>query len=352
MKLLKYISIALLSLATFNSCNSDLDKVYFDENDVIGGELSKIAESYQLKKENADKVVDTIRWTASDFGYAASVIYSLEVDLAGKNFETMETVFSVPGKTKNGLKVKELNDKLNSILSKYKMPLTGTNEFEFRISATVGGSVAPVYYNIVKSKVSTYEGIPKQVYMIGDDFGAWTWSSDGIVDMIPVNGVDGAFWCIKYFNAGKNFKWAPIKEWGGDFNKLKTNTGFTIDGGNAVLQTSGLYVVYIDFVADKINIEPALVYGTGDCFGSWGDTKYPFAVDAGGKTMSITTKSEAELRIYAGSSIATSDWWTREFIILDGKIAYRGRGNDQPRVKVAAGSVVTLDFSNNTGTIK
>ena len=38
--------------------------------------------------------------------------------------------------------------------------------------------------------------------------------------------------------------------------------------------------------------------------------------------------------MYAASSIATSDWWTREFIILDGKIVYRGKGDDQERVNL------------------
>jgi hypothetical protein len=41
-----------------------------------------------------------------------------------------------------------------------------------------------------------------------------------------------------------------------------------------------------------------------------------------------------------------------EFIILDGKIEYRGTGGDQTRVPVAAGKTVTLDFNAGTGTIE
>ena len=68
--------------------------------------------------------------------------------------------------------------------------------------------------------------------------------------------------------------------------------------------------------------------------------------------LTITVPNAEELRMYAASSIATSDWWTREFIILDGKIAYRGNGGDQERVKVAAGAKVTLDFNAGTGVIE
>ena len=67
---------------------------------------------------------------------------------------------------------------------------------------------------------------------------------------------------------------------------------------------------------------------------------------------SVTVSAAGDLRMYAASSIATSDWWTREFIILDGKIAYRGNGGDQERVHIAAGAKVTLDFNAGTGVIE
>lgn len=40
------------------------------------------------------------------------------------------------------------------------------------------------------------------------------------------------------------------------------------------------------------------------------------------------------------------DWWKTEFIVLDGKIVYRGSGNDQERVKVAAGQKAYLNFTD------
>lgn len=99
----------------------------------------------------------------------------------------------------------------------------------------------------------------------------------------------------------------------------------------------------------EIYIEPAKVYGIGDCFGGWDEGLVLFSVS--GKTTSSTVSNAGELRMYAASSIATSDWWTREFIILDGKIVYRANGGDQERVQVAAGKTVTLDFRAGTGVI-
>ena len=46
------------------------------------------------------------------------------------------------------------------------------------------------------------------------------------------------------------------------------------------------------------------------------------------------------------------DWWKTEFIVLDGKIVYRGSGNDQERVKVAAGQKAYLNFTDGIGSFK
>ncbi|MPN40763.1 Outer membrane protein SusF [bioreactor metagenome] len=73
-----------------------------------------------------------------------------------------------------------------------------------------------------------------------------------------------------------------------------------------------------------------------------------------GNKMKITTTASGELRLYANSSGSTvgGDWWRMEFVILNGKIEYRGNGGDQDRVTVAAGKTVTLDFNAGTGTIQ
>ena len=47
-----------------------------------------------------------------------------------------------------------------------------------------------------------------------------------------------------------------------------------------------------------------------------------------------------------------NDWWKTEFIVLDGKIVYRGNGNDQERVKVAEGQKAYLNFTAGTGSFK
>lgn len=217
--------------------------------------------------------------------------------------------------------------------------------------ALAQGSISASFkYTVELTETSS---LPTEMYMIGNDFGNWKWTDAGVITLNPVNGVGGAFWCINYFTTA-GFKFSPVKDWGKDFNGLETNTGYAIVDGNCVVPTEGLYMVYIDFANNKMAIEPAAVYGIGDVFGSWDQAveANKFSVSADGKKLTYTVANAGNLRMYAGSSIATTDWWTREFNVIDGKIEYRGNGGDQAAVPVTAGKVVTLDFNAGTGTIE
>jgi hypothetical protein len=209
-------------------------------------------------------------------------------------------------------------------------------------------------YSATITRTGTPEMVyPATLYMIGEEFGNWNWGSDEVVEMIPVYGDEGTFWCINYFTAGKGFRWSPEKNWQDGFARMRENTGFDLDG-DAIVAKDGLYIVYIDIEADKIAIEPAKVYGFGGCFGVTDNNIHdcPFELNEDGDKLYRTTIATGELRMYVDSSIAASAWWTREFIILGGKIVYRGNGSDQTRVTVNAGKTITLDFKAGTGMIE
>ena len=198
---------------------------------------------------------------------------------------------------------------------------------------------------------------PDNLYMTGDEFGNWDWNSSEVVSLVPVhnNGdkAPGQFWTVRYFSAGKNFKFCPARAWNGqEFNSLTTNEGFTVSGGNCTVDQDGFYMVHIDLKNSILHIEPARIYGIGSCFGGWDEGMENALFTADGKTLKCTLVADGELRMYAASSRATSDWWTREFIFLDGKIEYRGKGDDQQRVNAGAGQTVVLDFNAGTATLQ
>lgn len=201
--------------------------------------------------------------------------------------------------------------------------------------------------------------LPTEMYMTGDAFGNWTWGSEGIVKLIPTN-VGGNFWAIRYLEANKGIKLSSINvkdDWSKAFGGLSTNNGnFTQDDmGNAVVAESGLYLIYADMANNILTIEPAVVYGIGDTWGAWNEAmeSAKFTASEDGKTLSITAPAAGPLRMYAAYSGAEAGtWWTREFHAIDGKITYRGGGDELTPYQLTAGQVVTLDFNAGTVTIQ
>ena len=229
------------------------------------------------------------------------------------------------------------------------------------------------YYNITLNYgndestilIEEYKEFPDHVYMIGQDFGGWNWDSDGVVELVPVvhqpswgAEAEAQFWTVKYFKAGSDhgFKFCSQKAWNGDFWGLDENDGFVEAGGNCTVETDGFYLVHIDFKRSMVHVEPARVYGIGNCFGGWDEGMESALFKADGQKLKATVAAAGELRMYVASSIATSDWWTREFIFFeDGKIDYRGDDEgqgDQARLNVLADQVVVLDFNAGTGAIE
>ena len=218
-------------------------------------------------------------------------------------------------------------------------------------------TISTCYEMVINDNDATWEEVEcpvfeDELFMIGQDFGAWDWGSDGVAKMTPVHGNEGHYWAVRYITAGNGFKWNTKREWGGDFESLGEDIGFTTSGGNAVVDADGMYMVYVDMPNGKISVEPAKVYGMGDCFGGWDTRKFAFEVED--KTMTYTAAGTGELRIYAASDISPvgDDWWRMEFVVLDGKIVYRGGGDDQERVTVETGKKVILDFNAGTGSFE
>ena len=206
---------------------------------------------------------------------------------------------------------------------------------------------------------------PEHLYMIGAEFGGWDWNSDGVVEMTPVvyqptwgadsDKSEAQFFAIRYITAGQGFKFCSQRAWSGDFWGLTTNEGFTEASGNCTVDASGVYLIHVDLKREIVHVEPARVYGIGNCFGGWDAAMEGALFQADGKTLKATAKADGELRMYVESSISNSGWWTREFIILDGKIDYRGDDEgqgDQARVNVKNGQEIVLDFNAGTGEIK
>ncbi|MCD7936757.1 MAG: SusF/SusE family outer membrane protein [Tannerellaceae bacterium] len=350
MKMIKYISVCLILFSAFMSCTKDDEMVTYNPENAVSGKLNAIGSSYVLEQENEDKVFEEFIWSASDFGFSAAVEYILEADLAGEEFKNPVEVFAIRKALANEVTVGAMNKTMTTLQNIYEFEEGEEQNIEFRLRSSISEAAVPVYSNVIASAITPYSGTPTSMYMIGQDFGEWNWSNSRVVEMVPVNDQEGQFWCVRYITAANGFKWSPEKDWGKDFNALTTNTGFEPRDGNAFVDADGMYMVFMDYKKSTLVIEPAKIYGIGGAFDGWDD---PVAFTINKEKASIVVTDNSELRMYTTCSAAPNqDWWRWEFIILDGKIVYRGNGGDQERVSVTAGQTVTLDFNTETGTIQ
>lgn len=349
MKTIKYISLFFFAVLTFTACEKDDEMVTYYAGNAKSGVIQTLQPSYELKLENAAKIMDTFRWTSSDFGYQAAVTYTVQMDLAGNDFANAYDLLSVVSLDSSDVTVDVVNKAMIALQKIYEYPDNSLQTVEFRLRSSITDATDPLYSGTVSSEIKFYVAFSETMFMIGQDFGAWNWNNEGIVEMTPVYGETASFWCVRYFNANTGFKWAPKKAWGNDFSGLTENIGFSQSDGNAMVSANGMYIVYIDMVKGKITIEPAEIYGIGDCFGGWDSPATQFTIT--GNTASISTTTTGNLRMYAVSSQGPQDWWKKEFNTYSGQIKYRGAGEDQESVQVSAGKTVTLDFNNGTGTI-
>lgn len=224
------------------------------------------------------------------------------------------------------------------------------------IKLAEAGDYKVVFNPTTKEVTINAVAFPEQLYMIGNDFGNWDWNSDGVVEMVPVinnqygGDATAQFYTIQYLTTGSQFKFCSQRAWSGDFWGLDTNDGFVEAGGNCTVEADGTYLIHVDLKRSMVHVEPARVYGIGDCFGGWNEAMEGALFAADGKTLKATAVGNGNVRSYVASAISTSSWWTREFGIIDGKIVYR-TGDELAWPAGYAGNTVTLDFSNGTASI-
>lgn len=209
---------------------------------------------------------------------------------------------------------------------------------------------------------------PAELYMIGASVGGWDWSTVDL-PMVPANSNPHLFWKIVWIESGvadPGFKFAPVKDWQGDFG---SDGGEAVDGvynigssNVAEPAESGYYMVVVNLLDETIEVNPAMVYGIGDAFGTWDAAQEAaiFTVDNANEVISFNSFPAAgDLRMHVAASTLTNangdaiEWWQAEFILRDGIIEYRGTGGDQePRIPVTAGQSISLNFRTNTGSIQ
>ena len=203
----------------------------------------------------------------------------------------------------------------------------------------------------------TINEVKPDLFLTGSNYdwgGKW-------LQLVPFNKSEEDFWTIIYLHEGEQFKFAPQAGWGDDFGYTGTTindeAGANITSssdGNLVVGKAGWYLLKVQNGSTKaLTVLQPNVYLIGDAAGEWNiadSHKFTVPTTEDGVFESPAFAADAELRMCV--SVDGFEWWQSEFMVFDGKIEYRGRGDDQNRVNVKAGQKVTLNFTAGTGEIK
>lgn len=199
---------------------------------------------------------------------------------------------------------------------------------------------------------------PEALYMIGDGVGNWEWDETDL-PMVPTHSNPHLFWKIVWMDAEGEFKFAPQREWAGDFGKegeADEDGVYDIGGDNVpVPGVEGYYMVVVDLDNETIQVTDPLVYGIGDAFDTWDEEVEDnlFTVDNDNEVIHFDgVPADGDLRMHVAASTLDCDWWQAEFNIIDGEIEFRGTGDDQEAVPVSAGQNIILNFKEGTGEIE
>lgn len=309
-----------------------------------------------LQKPSYDHINHVATWVSSgelevilpaefSFNYTDNTSFDVkETDTEKYTFSSMYTG------TGGSIKMNVLTEEYAELTNQSQVQLNLKNKGEYKVTLQYEVLTGKFFAKMTGNEIiePEPEGYPEKLYMIGDEFGNWNWNSTNVVEMAPVGQLgNGAFWTIKYFNAGQGIKWASEKSDAESFASLGTNVNYVVgSNGRATVETSGLYLVYVDMNRNLIAFEKPAVYGIGECFDG-----QEVSFDLSGQNFSAVTTTQGNLQMYATSDYNNRDWNTMEFNIYNGQIYYRGVGAALEPVPVASNIPIELDFSQDRGKI-
>lgn len=273
MKTLKQFLLALLMIGVFTGCEDDSIKAVL-KSDVSPNVLQTPATtSFVLSLDEKDNNFATIGWTATDFGFSASVSYTLEADLAGNNFENAIEL-ATTSTLSAALNVGSTND----ILLGMGLTPEEPTEVQLRVVSVVNDNVEPVYSNSITITLSAYATSFPPIWGMGAGLKGWgPW---------PANAVEWQssefrkYETVAYFTNGQAFRWFAQLDWNPvSYNYPYFTTVSSVfenandgDSNLRVAGPSGWYRVAVDLGARTVTataVDEPVMYMTGAGIGGW-----------------------------------------------------------------------------------
>jgi hypothetical protein len=206
---------------------------------------------------------------------------------------------------------------------------------------------------------------PEKLFMVGAGISslsgvdAWNWDLNNF-EMIPVYSQPHLFWKIVWLNENGGIRLAPQKGPENDFGKEGEEVDGLYNMGEQdipVTETSGYYMVVVNFLSKQVSISRPRVYLIGDVVGSW-DKQNPLVIFSVYDNLDViylkSKLNEGIIKMYACHDKGWfTNWWNTEFNVNNGEIKYVGKGSNLEPVYVNAGVYeMKLYFRTGEGSIE
>lgn len=364
MKIAKYISAICLSLLIFSACDSDLDKVYYNESEATPAVLSGIADTYVLDANKAQTTAIEFKWTNPQAGYAAQITNSLQMDLKGKNFGNAITLYSSTEEGPYNITTQDLNSKIMKLFQSYEMEVTvEPYDFEFRIASSISDAAGSFYSNVESAQITPFIGDPEypKVYLPGA-YCSWGDPNDSFkqCQLLFSANDDGIYegWVVFGNQAKDGWKISPEASWntswGTDDATQKNPASITLATGTGNITCYDKYSYKFSFNKTTLELSTkasADAWGIAGTHNDWGkaaaDTPMTLAFesDASGNRAYYLT---ATLDLKAGNAwkIRADNEWTHSFGTNDVEGEFEEAGSDN-NFKVSEDGTYTIKLYFN-----
>jgi len=248
-----FIIAFMLGLFSFIACEKDEVKVYLNENPAASAQQTPAAPNgITLTKTDAEKSID-FSWSASDFGYKASVYYGVQIAKTN-TFANAATILTSQTLT-GSVKVSDLN----AVLLSWELAVGEEATFHCRIYSTVGAGTDTAYSAATAYNVTPYETLVDypMIYVPGAYQG---WSPGAENGRLFSYGFNTTYEGIIRLDGGE-FKVAPApnwdNSWGGSLTASGKNYSGTLNssGGNFAGVAAGSYIFKVNTAALTIELK-------------------------------------------------------------------------------------------------
>jgi len=329
---IKTIAYSMLVLL-FISCKKDEDKVVAG-NGTAPVLTSTAASSLVLKEENAAANAGVFSWTASSFGFKGSVVsYTLQVGVAGKNFNTLREI-----NVGSGLTTTVTVATLNSLVNQLGLAAGQDGKAEVRVKATISDNYTPAYSNVLTYTVNPYQIIIDYPSLwVPGGYQGWTPATAAKVSSVADNKQYEGY--VYYPDAVTEFKFTSDP----DFNHTNygtSSTGTLNAGGGDNLKITG--AGYYLLKANTTALTWSYAKTTFSVLGTAVGAETPMTYDVASKTWTVT-KALAAGTLTFNANGANLTYGSEA--VANGKLALVGTGLSGAAIPVTVAGTYKITFN-------